>query len=262
MTSADARDATAIAAFAESLADDARKTCLTYFRTTLEIDGKADASPVTIADQTAERAMRDKIEATYPDDGIYGEEHGVVRTDARHVWVLDPIDGTASFVTGRQTFGTLIAHLEDGVPTVGIIEMPALGERWVGTVGRASTLNGEAIKTHPCSDLAEAWLGSTSPDMFTGSQIAAFQGLRDRTRRTVWGGDCHGYGLLASGFLDVICEADMQPYDYLALVPVIEGAGGRCTDWQGNSLGLHSSGEVLASGDPRLHDVALKILNS
>jgi len=261
MMSSAPRNTTEVTAFSEKLADAARDVALQYYRTAFEIEGKSDASPVTIADQTAERVMRDAIESAYPNDGIYGEEHGVVRGDARHVWVLDPIDGTASFVTGRPTFGTLIAHLEDGVPTIGIIEMPALSERWVGAKDHDSTFNGTPIQTRKCAKISDAWLGSTSPDMFLGPHAAAFQALRNCVRRTVWGGDCHGYGLLANGYLDLVCEASMQPYDYLALVPVIKGAGGCCTDWQGKPLGLDSTGEVLASGDPTLHKAALEILN-
>lgn len=254
-------DASEFATFAADLADAARGVCLDYFRTSVDIEGKDDASPVTVADRTAERAMRDRIEAAYPDHGIYGEEFGQVRTDARHVWVLDPIDGTASFVTGRPTFGTLIACLDDGVPVVGVIDMPALDERWIGAAGTATTFNGEAVRTRHCSALADAWLGSTSPAMFKGGQAIQFDHLQSACRRTVWGGDCHGYGLLANGWFDLICEADLQPYDYMALIPVVEGAGGRFTDWAGAPLTMASRGEVLASGNSDLHAKALDILN-
>jgi inositol-phosphate phosphatase/L-galactose 1-phosphate phosphatase/histidinol-phosphatase len=253
-------DAADLAAFAENLADAARGVCLHHFRTAFAVEGKADASPVTVADRAAEQAMRAAIEAAYPDHGVYGEEFGPVRTDARFVWVLDPIDGTASFVTGRPTFGTLIACLDGGVPVAGVIDMPALDERWTGAAGAPTTFNGTPARARACADIADAWMGATSPAMFQGANEARFDRLAAAVRRTVWGGDCHGYGLLASGHLDLVCEADMQPYDYLALVPVIEGAGGRCTDWSGRPLGLTSPGDVVAAGDPALHEQAVALL--
>lgn len=242
------------------LADAAARIAMTHFATGLHADTKADASPVTIADRQAEAAMRDIIEAEYPDHGIYGEEHGQVRTDAEYVWVLDPIDGTKSFVIGKPLFGTLIALLKDGKPVVGIINCSALKERWLGTLGRPTTHNGKPIKTRACENLGDAWMASTSPGMFEGDAAAAFASLKAATRQTVWGGDCHSYGLLASGTLDLVAESGLQPYDYLALVPVIEGAGGMISDWSGGALGLSSDGTVLAAGDAQTHRSARKLL--
>ena len=200
------------------------------------------------------------IEDAYPDHGIYGEEHGSVRLDSTYVWVLDPIDGTKSFVTGRPTFGSLIALLRDGEPIVGIIEMPALGERWVGAEGRPTTFNGKPARTRACPELADAWLYATSPEMFVGPDSDAFKRLRMQSRAAIYGADCYAYGLLANGTVDLVCEASMQPYDYCAVVPVITGAGGVVSDWRGQTLGLESDGRVLASGDAKTHAAALAVL--
>jgi len=250
----------AFAAFADDLAEAARAVTTRHFRTSVAANVKADASPVTIADQETEALIREKIESAYPDHGIFGEEYGAVRTDAEFVWVLDPIDGTKSFVTGQPLFGTLIGLLHAGRAVVGVIDMPALHERWVGTSGAATTFNGAPVRTRACPDLANAWMCVTSPQMFEGPQVPRFEALRDASHYTLYGGDCQGYGLIASGWADVVCEASMSPYDYVALVPVVEGAGGTMSDWSGRPLGLTGDGSVLAVGDPALHNQALEIL--
>jgi len=250
----------AFADLAERMADAVRPIAMGYFRGGLAIDTKADTSPVTAADRECESAMRRMIEDAYPDHGIYGEEHGSVRLESEYVWVLDPIDGTKSFVTGRPTFGTLIALLRHGEPVVGIIEMPALGERWVGVHGRATTFNGKPVRARACPDPAGAWLYATTPEMFVGADAEAFRRLRLQSRAAIYGADCYAYGLLANGTVDLVCEASMQPYDYCAVGPVITGAGGIATDWQGNTLGLESDGRVLAAGDAKTHAAALAAL--
>ena len=252
----------ALAAFADELAEAARAVTTKYFRTDVDADVKADASPVTIADQETEALIREKIEATYPDHGIYGEEYGAVRTNAEFVWVLDPIDGTKSFITGKPMFGTLIGLLHAGRAVVGVIDMPALGERWIGKSGAATMFNGTPVRARACPDLANAWMYVTSPQMFKGPQVPRFEALRDASRYTLYGGDCEGYGLVASGWADVVCEASMSPYDYIAIVPVVEGAGGTMSDWSGRPLGLEGDGSVLAVGDPALHGQVLEILGS
>ncbi|MBL6945092.1 MAG: histidinol-phosphatase [Rhodospirillales bacterium] len=241
---------------AERLADAAARITMSYFGAHIEAERKVDTSPVTVADRQAEAAMREMIEAEVPDHGIFGEEYGQARTDAEYVWVLDPIDGTKSFVIGKPLFGTLIALLRNGKPIIGIIDCPALKERWLGVEGRPSTRNGKPIETRACENLDEAWMASTSPGMFTGNHATAFAAVKAAARQTVWGGDCHSYGLLASGNLDLVVEANMSPYDHLALVPVIEGAGGKITDWNGGALGLSSDGTVLAAGDGAMHEAA------
>ncbi len=248
------------AALALRMADAARPITLGYFRQGVGFDVKADTSPVTVADRDSEAAMRRRIAETFPDHGVLGEEHGAERLDARYVWVLDPIDGTKSFVTGKPLFGALIALLRDGRPIVGVIDMPALDERFVGIEGRPSTWNGAPIQVRQCGDASHAWLYATSPQMFTGGDFDAFERLRTRCYAAVWGADLYAYGLLSRGRVDLVCESSLQPYDYCAVVPVIEGAGGVITDWQGGGLGLKSGARVIAAGDPRMHAAALSAL--
>ena len=246
---------------AERMADAARPVVMRSFRApALAVDAKADDSPVTAADREAEAVMRRMIGETFPDHGIVGEEHGAVRGEAEWVWVVDPIDGTKSFVTGKPLFGTLIALLHEGRPVIGIIDMPALGERWLGAEGQATTFNGERVRTRACAALGSAWLSATSPQMFRGRDAEAFERLLGCCRATVYGADCYAYGLIANGTVDIVCEASMQPYDYCALVPVVAGAGGMMTDWNGAPLTLASDGRVLAAGDPSAHAAAREVL--
>jgi inositol-phosphate phosphatase/L-galactose 1-phosphate phosphatase/histidinol-phosphatase len=253
-------DLDAAAALAGRLADAAGAVIRPYFRSRLAVERKGDASPVTVADREAEAAMRRLIEAEAPDHGIFGEEYGRVRDDARHVWVLDPIDGTKSFISGIPLFGTLIALLEDGAPVLGIIDQPISGERWLGARGRPTTLNGQPVSTRACGELSEASLFATSPDMFAGRDADAFRALAARVRLVRHGADCYAAGLLAGGFIDLVVEASLKPYDYCALVPVIEGAGGIATDWSGAPLGLASDGRVVYAGDRRCHAAALAVI--
>jgi inositol-phosphate phosphatase/L-galactose 1-phosphate phosphatase/histidinol-phosphatase len=245
---------------AERMAEAVRPIVMGYFRAGVAIDEKADTTPVTAADREAEAEMRRMIKDAFPDHGILGEEHGAVRLDATHVWVLDPIDGTKSFVTGKPLFGTLIALLREGTPIVGVIDMPALAERWVGVEGRPTTFNGRPARVRPCPDLGRAWLYASSPHMFPGADAEAFERLRLKCRAGIYGADCYAYGLLASGTVDLVCEATTQPYDYCALVPVVTGAGGMISDWRGRPLGLHSDGRVLAAGDEGAHATAREVL--
>ena len=245
-------------ALANRLADAAGEAIRPLFRGQWTQERKPDASYVTEADQAAEAAMRAIIESERPDDGIIGEEYGNCNPAAARQWVLDPIDGTTSFIAGRPIFGTLIALMEGGWPILGVIDQPVLRERWVGRVGNGTTFNGAPARAAPCPDLADAVLGTTSPHQFAGEQVDAFMGLAKAVaeRKIVYGGDCYNYGLVASGHLDVVCEAGLKLHDFAALVPVVEGAGGTMCDWQGEPLNAHSTGEVLALGDSaRLEDV-------
>jgi inositol-phosphate phosphatase / L-galactose 1-phosphate phosphatase / histidinol-phosphatase len=249
-------------ALANRLADAAGAAIRPLFRGQWSEERKSDRSYVTEADRAAEAAMRAILEAERPEDGIVGEEYGITLEGAARQWVLDPIDGTTSFIAGRPIFGTLIALVQDGWPVLGVIDQPILKERWAGRLGEATTFNGKACRTRPCPELAEAVLATTSPNMFGDSEADAFMGLAKRVaeRKIVWGGDCYSYGLLASGHIDVVCEAGLKLYDYAALVPVVEGAGGTMSDWQGHPLDAGSAtaegGRVLALGDPaRLEDV-------
>lgn len=250
----------AYARFAARLADGAGAILREHFRRPVAVERKADGSPVTAADRAAEAAMRTLIAEYYPAHGVVGEEGGAERPAARYVWVLDPIDGTQAFVTGKPSFGTLIALLEDGIPVLGVIDQPITEERWLGRRGQGTTLNGTAVRTRDCVSLRNAALYATTPHMFGGSEATAFERLRSEVALTRYGADCYAYGLLASGFVDLVVEASLQPYDYCALVPVVEGAGGVMTDWEGRTLGLESGGRVAAAGNPALHGAALAIL--
>ena len=240
-------------ALAEALADAAGAVIRGYFRRKIAVDDKSDLTPVTAADREAEAAMRRLIEARFPRDGILGEEQGGVRAEAEHLWVLDPIDGTKSFISGIPLFGTLIALVHRGRPVLGVIDQPILGERWLGAAGRATTLNGAPVHARVCPSLDKATLFSTAPElMFAGADAEGFARLRRAVKLARAGADCYAYAQLASGFVDLVVESGLKPYDYCALVPVIEGAGGVITDWRGNALGLGSDGRVIACGDPAL----------
>lgn len=245
---------------AERLADASGAIVRRYFRTTLEVEDKPDKSPVTVADREAETAIRELIEEAFPDHGIVGEEYGAVRADAKYVWVLDPIDGTKSFITGKPLFGTLIGLLHEGAAVLGLIDQPVLGERWLGARGRPTTLNGRPVHVRPCGDLGRAALYATSPHMFEGADKQAFARVRDAVKLSLYGADCYAYGLLACGFADLVVEASLAVYDYCGVVAVIEGAGGVITDWTGAPLGLGSDGRVVAAGDRRSHERALELL--
>ena len=244
-------------------ADAAGAVIRQHFRTGLAADIKTDDSPVTLADRGAERAMRQVLSAAYPQYGILGEEDGLQNASAAYRWVLDPIDGTRAFITGRPSFGTLIGLLHHGIPVLGIIDQPVTGERWVGVTGEKTRFSGPfggAAGTRRCAGLARAELSCTSPDML-GADAPAWRKLAGAVARTSWGGDCYAYGLLALGQIDVIAECDLKVWDWAAIVPVIEGAGGRVTDWRGARLSPDSDGRVLAVGDPGLLEDALARLS-
>lgn len=243
--------------FAQATADEAGKLALRHFRNGLSVEHKADDSPVTIADRMIETYLRERIAEHFPDHGIYGEEHGVEGLDRRFVWVVDPIDGTKSFVTGHPLFGGLMALLEEGRPRLGQIDMPATGERWCGVAGKDSTLNGVAIRTSGCTDLDSAYAYTTDPMLFSGPRQDIFAMLRDRVRLLRFGGDCYNYALLASGHCDLVVECGLEPYDYLPVVQVVQGAGGCITDWHGEALHTGSTGDVVASATPELHEQIL-----
>ena len=247
------------------LADASGPVILDYFRTNLAVERKDDASPVTRADREAETALRQLLAAEVPGHGVLGEEHGGERLEAEYVWVLDPIDGTRAFVNGIPLFGTLIALTRNGVPVLGVIDHPALGERWLGVAG-APTLhwgrgnNGAPVQTRACGGLEQALLCATSPEMFSSDQLGRFQRVQSAARDTRFGTDCYAYAMVASGQTDLVAEAGMHPYDYLAHAVVVAGAGGVITDWQGAPLTLDSPGSVLAAGDARVHAAALALL--
>lgn len=246
---------------AHTLADESGKIISRYFRTDFSIERKGDETPVTIADREVEAALRRIIESRRPDDGILGEEYGPKESKSGLTWVLDPIDGTKSFTVGRPSFGTLIALCEGDIPVLGVIDQPVLKERWVGDT-EETTFNGKPVRTAQCANLKSARLASTSP-----SQLAELHGdhplwkkLYAECNYIVWGGDCYSYGLLANGWLDGVVEQFLAPYDFAALVPIVQGAGGWMGDWGGNPLTLHSDGRTLAIGDASLKNQFLDIL--
>ncbi|WCT72984.1 histidinol-phosphatase [Sphingomonas naphthae] len=247
-------------ALAEKLAEAAGAAIRPFFRARFTLETKPDDSPVTQADRASEAAMRAILNAERPGDGIIGEEYGIERGDAQRVWVLDPIDGTRAFIAGRPLFGTLIALMEAGTPVLGVIDQPIAGDRWLGAKGQPTTLNGRPAHGRRCASVARAHLATTGPYLFDELDLPRFEALRRAARDTLWGGDCHNYGLVASGHLDLVCESWLKLYDFAALVPIVEGAGGRMSDWHGRPLGADSDGRVLAAGDPALIDEAVAIL--
>ncbi|WP_417830692.1 histidinol-phosphatase [Terasakiella sp.] len=252
---------TEILEFAASLADTSRAVIEPYFRRNVGVIDKADDSPVTIADRSAEAAMRERIEQAFEEHGIFGEEHGVKEGDGVHMWVLDPIDGTRSFICGAPWFGTLIAYLEKGVPQIGVLDVPMMKERWVGSPN-GTTYNGSYCQVRTGVDLDQASLFTTDIDLFTADQEASFRRVKDKVKCTRYGTDCYAYALLASGHIDLVIEAGLQPYDAMALVPVIQGAGGIVTGWDGEEVTLNWDGRIVAAATPQLHQQALELLKS
>jgi len=248
------------------LADAAGGVIAKYFRQPFDVITKDDDSPVTIADRESEQVMRDLIEAAFPEHGIVGEEHGTVRPDAEYVWYLDPIDGTKSFICGVPLFGTLIGlvHNVDGGPSpiLGIIDQPIAKERWTGAVGHGADLNGQAITTRACAGVDQATLFSTGPEYFDDKSFEAFQRVRAQSNIARFGGDCYAYGLLASGWIDLVVEWGLAVYDYCALIPVVEAAGGIVTTWAGKAHAFDGRESIVASGDRSLHEEVIAILNN
>ncbi len=250
-------------AAAEAAADAAGEVIRPFFRAGLAVEAKGDLSPVTIADRSSEQAMRAVLSGRFPDHDILGEESGLHGPSSCFCWVLDPIDGTRAFITGRPTFGTLIALLDGDTPVLGVIDQPITGERWVGAAGRPTRFRGGlggAAGCRPCPSLADAELSCTTPEMF-GAHRPAWERLAGSVRRTSWGGDCYAYGLLALGQIDVIAEADLKIWDWAALVPVVEGAGGLVRNWSGDALRPEGNGCVLAVGDMALLAPAIERLS-
>lgn len=243
---------------ANRLADAAGAAIQPFFRSAFAHEAKDDASPVTEADRAAEAAIRAILDSECPHDAIVGEEYGEKSGASGRSWILDPIDGTVSFMAGRPIFGTLIALLEDGWPVLGVIDQCISGERWVGAAGRETTFNGKPVRTRSCRALSDAVLASTGPQYFDDHTAEHFMALAAKTahKRMVWGGDCYNYGLLAAGHIDLVVESGLKLHDFAALSPIVEGAGGMMCDWNGEPLHAASDGHVIALGDAaRMEDV-------
>ncbi|MGB0843974.1 MAG: histidinol-phosphatase [Alphaproteobacteria bacterium] len=251
--------------FAQLLADASRSVCLKYFRNSVMVEDKADASPVTQADMECETMLRAMINEKFPDHGILGEEHGQENLDKPYVWVIDPIDGTRAFATGFPVYGTLIALLADGKPVCGVCDLPSLRERFVGGVGAMTRFNGRRCETSSVTKLSDATLRFTSHEIFSKEEFPAVQKIMDMTRFTHSGGDCYNYTLLAAGQCDLVIESSLQLYDIMALLPIVEGAGGIISDWQGKPIELDREqsydGRIVAAATQELHEQAIQHLS-
>ena len=251
--------------FAETLADAAGEAIRPWFRRGVEVERKGDGTPVTIADRGAEKAIRERIADRFPSHGVIGEEFGEDQVDAEWTWVIDPIDGTGAFVSGLPTFGTLICLAHESRPVLGLLDQPILKERWAGLdfsgVILRTTHNSHVVHTSSTTSLREAVGFATTPEMFTGDAERAWSGLSAALDRVRYGADCYAYGLLAAGFVEMVCEASLKPWDYLALAPIVRGAGGQMTDWYGEELALCSGDRVLASANRQLHSAAIGCLS-
>jgi histidinol phosphatase-like enzyme (inositol monophosphatase family) len=253
-------DLETFAVFAERLADTARAQTLARWRAGCAVEGKAGAAdfdPVTEADRGAERAMRALIEAEYPEHGIFGEEYGDRPARGRWAWSLDPVDGTRSFICRLPTWTTLIALLEDGRPVLGVIDAPAVGERYVGW-GERAFLNGEPVRASGCAALSEARVSTTDPYLF--EDAAVWERVRREARTTRYGHDGYGYAAVAGGGLDLVVESGLKPHDYNALVPVVRGAGGWIGDWEGGED--FGAGRVIAAASRTLYEEAVGVVAS
>jgi myo-inositol-1(or 4)-monophosphatase len=257
-------------AFAHRLADAAAPITLGHFRTKIDVHNKLEAGfdPVTLADKGAESAISALIESTYPQHGVHGEEHGKRASANGLTWVIDPIDGTRSFITGSPLWGTLIALSDETGPIIGMLDQPFIGERFFGVLSgtrRESFYVRDdrktPLKTRSCTGLAEASLSTTTIEMFdTPNKARALNALQGEIRLMRYGGDCYQYAQVAMGFLDLVVEAGLKPYDIHALIPIIEGAGGIVTMWDGSPA--IEGGNVIAAGDARAHQAALKAMQS
>ncbi len=252
--------------FAQQLADSAREITLSYFRQPLGIEGKADGSPVTVADKKTEAALRQRIGQRYPDHAITGEEQAAKPGTSHYEWIIDPIDGTRSFISGYPLYGTLICLLENGAPVVSVIDMPALDERFYASVDSKTTYRKGQYEnfasTGSCHQLAEAMLFSTDYGMFTAAEQRIADALRKRVGMVRYNGDCYLYAMLSAGWIDIVLESDLKVYDFLPLRLIVEQAGGMISDWQGRPLSKESSGQVLATANATLHQQALAMLAS
>jgi myo-inositol-1(or 4)-monophosphatase len=259
--------------FVDELATISGEAILPFFRSALTATDKSRGGvfdPVTEADRAAEVAMRRLIEQTFPSHGIIGEEFGATRADADYVWVLDPIDGTKSFISGLPMWGTLIGLNHRGRPCYGMMHQPFTRERFFGDSAGASwrgpshrpgdTSEERKLKTRACASLAQATLMTTSPLLIPEHQRGAYRKVEDKVRLVRYGGDCYGYCALAAGHVDLVIESNLKPHDVVALIPIIQGAGGIVTTWQGGDAA--QGGAIVAAGDKRVHDAALEMLGA
>jgi histidinol phosphatase-like enzyme (inositol monophosphatase family) len=257
-------DPESLESFFHDLADASGRAILPFFRTSAATDNKAGDGafdPVTEGDKAGERAIRALIEARFPDHAIRGEEYGLANAGAAHEWIIDPIDGTRGFICGLPTWGTLVGLMGHGKPLFGMMDQPHVGERFTGD-GRSATLHGRGgkrpLKARQGRSLADALLATTSPAIITGADGDAYRCLEARVRLARYGTDCYAYAMVAAGQIDLVCETGLQAYDIMPLIPIIEGAGGVVTTWDGGPA--HEGGRILAAGSRELHAEALAVL--
>tara|TARA_B100001250_G_C19786926_1_gene784631 strand:- start:1023 stop:1799 length:777 start_codon:yes stop_codon:yes gene_type:complete len=248
--------------FANILADESAEIIGDYFRKKININNKKDDSPVTIADQNTELKIRELISKKYPSHGILGEEYENTQLNSEFVWVIDPIDGTRSFIAGHKDFGTLIALLHNNKPVLGIINCPAHQERWVGIKNEKTRLNNQVIKTSAVKKIKDAYLFTSGIYFNEPILKKGYQAIRDKSRYFRLGGDCYMYGMLASGLIDIVIEDTLKAHDYMALVNVIEGAGGKITDKFGKDVTIQSDGSLIASSSSEIHNELINIINN
>jgi myo-inositol-1(or 4)-monophosphatase len=253
------------AAFVDELAAVSGETIRPFFRSALSVENKSRSGgfdPVTAADRAAETAMRALIKRTFPEHGVVGEELGADRPDAEYVWVLDPIDGTKSFICGLPAWGTLIALTRGGVPIYGMMHQPFTREHFSGD-GRGARYRGpagdRALRVRPCATLSDAIMLTTSPLLMNEADRHAFRRVEKEVRLSRYGGDCYAYCVLAAGHVDLLIETELKPHDVLALIPIIEGSGGIMTTWDNGRP--HNGGRIIAAGDKRVHEHAMALLN-
>ena len=252
-----------LVSFANYLSDESAKVIKQYFRKSINIINKEDDSPVTIADKNTELKIRELIANKYPHHGILGEEFEDKDTDSEYLWVIDPIDGTRSFIAGHKDFGTLIALLHNKKPIIGIINCPIHKERWVGVEGHQTTMNGIKVKTSDKQTLDTSYLSSTGLYMFDNDNFKkGFDKKIKLTRYHRYGGDCYNYGMIASGYIDIVIENTLKVHDYMALIPIIEGSGGEITDKFGNLINFDSDGSIVVSSNKKLHTQLIDLINN
>ena len=248
--------------FANLLADESEIIINKYFRTKINISEKNDKSHVTIADQNTELKIRELIKEKYPSHGILGEEFEQTNINSEFIWVIDPIDGTRSFIAGHKDFGTLISLLHNKKPVIGIINCPAHNERWIGVKNKKTKMNNDFVKTSLIQNIEDSYLFTSGIYFEEPLLKKGYEKIKNKTRYYRLGGDCYMYGMLASGFIDIVVEDTLKAHDYMALVNVIEGAGGRITDKFGKAVTIESDGSLIASCNSIIHDKLITLINN
>ena len=241
--------------------DEARLHAWKYFRSDLQVTDKEDSSPVTVADKQIESLLRERIRSEFPDHGIIGEEEADENLISKYRWVIDPIDGTRSFITGNPLFGTLLSLVTEDEYLLGLMDLPMSQERWWATLDGGSFYKGKRCATSSTQKIEESRLVCTSPAIFSNEELKQFQNLAKSVSVERYGGDCFNYGALACGWVELVAEASLHFYDIAALVVIIQEAGGIVTDWSGDPVRMGWDGTVLAAANLDVHEQALELLN-